>query len=675
MKHHRRVLVINRASAPEMRHLIINLSTKGVRNETMEGRPYKVVPMVMIVEGVANGSMGRLYYPKDELRKGLNLWDHKPIVVYHPTANGEGISACKPDVLTKQKVGVILNTSVDNKGPGGLLRMKAEAWIEAERANLVDPRVAVAINQQKTMELSTGLFMDVEPVENGDFRGNAYDGIARNYRPDHLAILPDKKGACSIKDGAGFIRNELWDDPTAQEIDDGGDDEDEEDLDAREAVIESDNDDDEVDQDNDGEEEDKDTDEAGYNADKDQRGTSKKMLPAALKATKAAIDATNTTDEHLESRGEKANPNVKALATQAGGYAKRAKAAGSPQMAALYHTKAGRTYDKAQTANYRAKGWVKTSIALSKAGSAHYAAADAHKGVANAMLIENGGPGSGRYPKGSTESMKTSTLGRAADKATEKAKKSGDSLDYSNAKYLHGKAAARHYDSTQEGNQSDKYMHHLIMEHRARVWLQTNAPHMQINDATNPGEYDGHGADGQDASIAATSIGVTKFNPSVMKKKKGKIEQKISVMQERLLLLTAPAKEKYKYAIQNSFEDTGVMSGSLTKKMAKGKNGRTKEDPNEGSGKPTVGNASKTCKDCTDAAHKATKMANAAGTRDMHMKASQAHANAEDAYDKSDDTSKQNQRMSSYHGDMASQHLSSARYTRNCAKVRTLEFV
>ena len=55
------------------------------------------------------------------------------------------------------------------------------------------------------MEVSTGLF--TENVQaNGVFGGKAYHAIATNYRPDHLAILPDQIGACSIEDGAGLLR-------------------------------------------------------------------------------------------------------------------------------------------------------------------------------------------------------------------------------------------------------------------------------------------------------------------------------------------------------------------------------------------------------------------------------------------------------------------------------------
>jgi len=175
-----------------------------VRHDWMEGREYLVAPMVMIVEGVLNGSGGPLLYPKEELAKYPASWNHKPVVVYHPQINGVGVSACDPDILTNHKIGYIMNTRFEDG------KLKAEAWLDRDRIDNVDPRIADAIERQTMMEVSTGLFVDVEPAE-GEFRGKQYVGIARNYRPDHLALLPDKRGACSIEDGAGFLRmNAEW---------------------------------------------------------------------------------------------------------------------------------------------------------------------------------------------------------------------------------------------------------------------------------------------------------------------------------------------------------------------------------------------------------------------------------------------------------------------------------
>jgi hypothetical protein len=181
-----------------MEFITTNL-TGMVRNDTMEGRKYLVVPMIMMVEGVLNGSNGPLYYPASELAKVPQVWNHKPVVVYHPTMNGKALSACDPDIISTQKIGVIMNTTFDGH------RLRAEAWLEEDRIVAVDNRVLDAVLNNMMMEVSTGLFTENEDVA-GEFNGKPYVAIARNYRPDHLAILPDQIGACSIADGAGLLR-------------------------------------------------------------------------------------------------------------------------------------------------------------------------------------------------------------------------------------------------------------------------------------------------------------------------------------------------------------------------------------------------------------------------------------------------------------------------------------
>lgn len=202
-------LVVNDAAPTPVAHKLTvftsNVSAKLIRNDTMEGKSFVVVPMVMMVEGVHAGSLGPLYYPKDELAKTPAVWNHKPVVVYHPTINGEGVSACDPEILTTHKIGVIMNTKFDKMN-----RLTAEAWLEEERVKAVDQRVWNAIQKKKVLELSTGLFTDNEETA-GEFEGEKYVAVARNYRPDHLAVLPDQTGACSVKDGAGFIRNAAGD--------------------------------------------------------------------------------------------------------------------------------------------------------------------------------------------------------------------------------------------------------------------------------------------------------------------------------------------------------------------------------------------------------------------------------------------------------------------------------
>ena len=171
-----------------------------IRHDTMEGKEYIVAPMVMLTEGVHAGSNGALFYPADEIGRVPQAWNSKPVTVYHPS----GGSACTPAEITARKVGVIMNTQFEDG------KLKAEAWLDADRLEAVDDRILEAIENETVMELSTGLFTENEQVEEADWNGEKYEFIARNHRPDHLAILPDIKGACSIDDGAGFLRlNEL----------------------------------------------------------------------------------------------------------------------------------------------------------------------------------------------------------------------------------------------------------------------------------------------------------------------------------------------------------------------------------------------------------------------------------------------------------------------------------
>jgi hypothetical protein len=170
------------------------------RREELEGRPHLVAPCVMLVEGVVNGSGGPYFYPAEENGKNPSAWDHMPIVVYHPEKNGENVSARQPEFLNTRKIGVLLNTQhVDKK-------LRTECWFDEERTKEIDNRIYEAILNKQPVEVSTGLGLEAE-MTRGKYNDQDYIGIARNHSPDHLAILPDKVGACSIKMGGGLFAN------------------------------------------------------------------------------------------------------------------------------------------------------------------------------------------------------------------------------------------------------------------------------------------------------------------------------------------------------------------------------------------------------------------------------------------------------------------------------------
>src|SRR5262245_11744521 len=117
------------------------------REGLLEGRPHYVVPVVMIVEGVLNGSHGPIYYGTNELKKSVPLWNGRPCCVYHPGMLRSGGYVGNPDVFNKQKVGYVFNVRVSGK------RLLAEAWLDKERLRHVDPRVAQAVRSGRMMEV------------------------------------------------------------------------------------------------------------------------------------------------------------------------------------------------------------------------------------------------------------------------------------------------------------------------------------------------------------------------------------------------------------------------------------------------------------------------------------------------------------------------------------------
>lgn len=189
-----------------MELLISNILGK-TRRATLNGRQYLVAPATLIVPGVLTGSKGDLFYPLDEIRRNASDWNGMPIVGYHPTINGQNVSARSPDILAKQGLGYVYNTTANDK-------LAADMWFDVQSVDAFDKtlphdaRIMPRLLAGKPIELSTGLYTDNTPAANGaNHNGKPYTHIARNYRPDHLAVLPDQRGACSINDGCGVLIN------------------------------------------------------------------------------------------------------------------------------------------------------------------------------------------------------------------------------------------------------------------------------------------------------------------------------------------------------------------------------------------------------------------------------------------------------------------------------------
>lgn len=188
---------------------VLNSRSVGpAREVTFQGRPHLAAPMRLIVPGVLAGSKGPLYYPPEELAAEPHRWDGVPLVGYHPRRGGQPVSARAPDVLEAQGLGVNFATHFSEHG------LDSVGYFDIDRVAAFDRllpdryRILPRLRRGEPVELSTGLYTDDEPAEPGAVHnGTAYTHVARRHRPDHVAVLPDETGACSLKDGCGVLVN------------------------------------------------------------------------------------------------------------------------------------------------------------------------------------------------------------------------------------------------------------------------------------------------------------------------------------------------------------------------------------------------------------------------------------------------------------------------------------
>ena len=145
----------------------------------------------MLVPGVLNGSQGALLYRLQDLKATAPAWNGMPLTYGHPKAS----TARSPIIQSKYGLGHVYNVHADKD-------LRGEAWIDVDKANRIDNRIVSLVESGAKVELSTGVYVDSDPTP-GVHNGERYDAITSNHRPDHLALLLDVKGACSVADGCG----------------------------------------------------------------------------------------------------------------------------------------------------------------------------------------------------------------------------------------------------------------------------------------------------------------------------------------------------------------------------------------------------------------------------------------------------------------------------------------
>lgn len=168
-----------------------------IRRETFMGDDYLAAPVTAAKAMELNGG----YVPQAEWVKSAAAWNGTPITLSHPVdSEGRPLLANIPDVAESTWFGFLFNVVATNEGE----RLDGEVWLNVDRARaLSDDAMAVIdrVANGDSVEVSTAYFADRLPA--GEYDGSEYELVVGNLRPEHLAMLPNEIGKCSVADGCG----------------------------------------------------------------------------------------------------------------------------------------------------------------------------------------------------------------------------------------------------------------------------------------------------------------------------------------------------------------------------------------------------------------------------------------------------------------------------------------
>jgi len=174
----------------ELQTFKFNIASDTFREEKFDEEDYLVFPAIMCTPCVMNS----LYYPAEILSLCPKAWNGRPVTVRHPHG-----AVGSPDVLEEFQIGLLFETRFEDN------KLKTEVWIEKNKSESKIPDLFEKLKKGIMVNVSTGVFV-TKKDEFGVFNNKEYTGIVKTLIPDHLAILPEEEGACSIKDGAGIPR-------------------------------------------------------------------------------------------------------------------------------------------------------------------------------------------------------------------------------------------------------------------------------------------------------------------------------------------------------------------------------------------------------------------------------------------------------------------------------------
>jgi hypothetical protein len=135
--------------------------------------------------------------PTQAMALTVSNWIGKPVTINHPPDDDEEAVAFLNDDAN------VIGRIIDSKIVNGKLVHMAELPYPGDTAS--KKAITAALLGGTIMEVSTGYFAWPEDRE-GSVQGRSFTQVHHDIAPDHLAILPNGLGACSVAAGCGTLR-------------------------------------------------------------------------------------------------------------------------------------------------------------------------------------------------------------------------------------------------------------------------------------------------------------------------------------------------------------------------------------------------------------------------------------------------------------------------------------
>lgn len=159
-----------------------------------EGEVYIKLPSVLQKSGLLTSGRGQtIFYSKQTLHEGADSMSGKSVFLNHQLENSKGNTE-EPDIHNRSRIGTVYNAMFSQEKDA----LIGDVYLNLKRIKSIIPKIEKPILAGVALELSTGVRVTGAYDESKGYIN------AEHIIFDHLALLPDAKGSCSLADGCGL---------------------------------------------------------------------------------------------------------------------------------------------------------------------------------------------------------------------------------------------------------------------------------------------------------------------------------------------------------------------------------------------------------------------------------------------------------------------------------------